>query len=899
MKPPDTVPPWPARMLHAVIRHAYPRSVRARFGREMEQLFIDSYREMRGSPRVRFYARTLWDLVVNGVYARLDSRNARRERRRSLRGRERMALAASMIYDLRFTVRSLGGRPGFTLAAITTLGLGIGASTAVFSVVHGVLFKPLPYPEPDRLVGVFSVDSMLMGPNPSNAEVAGWYAVPPHRYRIWQDHGPFESIGGYEITTLTITGGERPERVEATRATAGVFATLGIAPLLGRAFHLEEDRVGAPRLAVLSYGFWERRFAADPGILGQQLVVAGIPHTVVGVMPAGFSFPGDDQQVYVTFDDERKTATYGFLQVIGRLQPDIGVSHAQLEMNALARSVGEANPDEKDIGYRLIPRREMVVGRTRSGLWMLFGAVGAVLLIACANIASLLLIRSTERRRELALRQALGAGRARLLVQVLGESVLLSVIGGALGSVVAVFIVGPFVASVPGGLPRASEIGVDVRMLLFSFLLSVAAGVVIGALPALRSANAAPGDAMRDAGCGSAGGRRQNRAQTALVVMEIALAFMLVVGAGLFVRSFARLTAVDRGFSSANVLAMPVALPEPYRSSDDAIRAFFHELIDVLEALPGVRTVGSASQMPFAGGWSVPPGFVETSEGAVEARFHITWVSPGYLEAMRIPLVRGRSLSPTDRDGTTPVTVVSQTLARRYWPGENPLGRRLRHDLDGPDSPWYTVVGVVGDVRYRLNMEPMAQAYVPFAQQPTWYQNVVIQTAGDPGGVMPDVLGAVRRIDPDLPVSPRRLDDTIRRSRAMVRGRFAILLVGSLGGTAALLATLGIYSVLAYTVAQRTREIGIRMALGAAQMTVVREVLRRGLALAGTGLGLGVIGAMVTMRFVRTLLFEVDPTDPTTLSAVALLISTVTIAASYIPARRATRVDPVEALRQQ
>jgi putative ABC transport system permease protein len=845
-------------------------------------------------------ARLWYWLYILPIIARYVGRAPRVTTHRAPLSSGRGLRLGALVYDLRLAVRLLLKRPGFTVAAVATLGLGIGANTTIFSMVYGVLLKPLPYAEPDRLVGVFRADSTVPSSLGPTANLANLFAVPVPTFWDWSELSPvFDHAGAYAPSGFTLTGGDRPERVFGTAATSGVFAALGIPPLLGRPILPEDDAIGAPGKVVLSHGLWQRRFGGEATILGQDVMLNGMAYTIVGVMPRGFQFPGAGVQLWATLDNGRKASTGrkgGFLQVVARLELGIALEQAQREMDLVALRIGEAHPDERGRGVRLAPLKELTVAATQPRLLLLLGAVGLVLLIACANIANLLLVRAAERRRELGVRQALGAGRSRLVAQLLTESTVLSLMGGAVGYLFALATVGPFTAMIPGGLARAGEIGVDLRALAFAGILAVSTGLLIGVLPALRSARIPIADVLQESSRGSFGGRRQSRTQTALVVSEIALAFILLTGAGLFIKSFVRLTAVDPGFVTKDILTMGVVLSGEYRSSGDAVHGFFAELTERLEAVPGVQVVAGASQPPLVGGWSAPPTSVETASGIIADAIHSSSVTPSYFAVMGIPLIAGRALASSDRDGTVPVAVVNQAMVRRYWPNEDPLGHRVR--LDYPDNPgWFTVVGVVGDIRYRLQSPPFPEFYLPQAQWPEWYQTMLLKTAADPAVVAAAAREALWAVDPNVPTRVNVLDDQISRSRSVAAPRFSTLLLVCLAGVAALLAVVGVYGVLAYTVAQRVHEIGIRMALGAGKQNLLRHVMRRGVLLAGMGLAVGLVISLVAVRVVESLLFEISPTDPPTLALVALLVTAAALAASYMPARRATKVDPVEALR--
>ena len=923
-----------SRQIYRACLIAYPREFRAVYGDELTSVILSRCRQERdrfGLWRSFTYASgALIDLLATGFRIRLNSwRSSARSSvlpgrgptsgrgesgpghapgRGTSDGGGVAGILDSAVQDFRHAVRSLSQRPLFTTVAVITLALGIGANTLIFSVAHAVLVNPLPYSEPEKLVGVYRRDPRVTGSDPSPSDLAGMYAVPYEVFLDWKELNPvFADIGAYAATSRTLTGQDEPERLAAVQTTSGVFSTLGAQPLLGRAFLPEDDEVGAPAVTLLSQGLWQRRFGADREIIGEQISLSGTQHTIVGVMPRDFYFPDSGQQLWVSFDDERKQDTYragGYLQVIARLKPEVTLERARAEMDAVAVRTAEVHPDEKDMGVILLPRMELVVAGSRAALLIFVGAVGIVLLIACANIASLLLVRALERRKEMAVRAALGAGRGRLVVQVLSESLVLSIAGGAVGALIALYGLEPFAATFPGGLPRASEIAVDYRVLLVATGFSISTGLLIGILPALRSARTSMGDALASSDRGYAGSRNRNRAQATLVVAQVALAFALLAGAGLLTKSFLRLIAVDHGFDAENRVVMSIVLPEPYRSSPEQTRLFYEDLDERLSALPGVEVVGSASQLPFVGGTSWPPVMVETAEGEVEAGIHAVSATPEYFDAMEVPLRAGRALSPDDRQGGVPVIVINEAMAQRYWPDENPIGRRISLegyilDQDDVERIWLTVVGVVADFRYAHGVQPFRAYWFPFAQYPYFFQTFVIKTTADPSSVIAPARAALRAIDPNVPSRIGRYDEIIDSSPGVTAPRFGASATATLAAIAALLALLGIYGVLASAVAQRTHEIGIRIALGACEGNLLRAVLRRGILLTGMGLAVGLGVALLAARLLESVLYEISPTDPLTLLQVGILVLGAALAAGYLPARRATKIDPVEALRRE
>ncbi len=821
---------------------------------------------------------------------------------------------STLLQNLRHALRSSTRRPGFLFVVLLVFALGIGGSTVIFSVVNGVLLRPLPYPESDRLVNVWQTIPEWRETPPA-PRLQAWWNRMWVSYPVYEDwlemNRVFESIGIYAGATYVATGGDRAELVKGTRITFGVFDALGVRPKLGRAFTREDDRIGGRPLVLLSHGLWQRRFGSDPTVVGQTMVLDESQYTIVGVMPRGFYFPADGEMWTTFSDSDRQRQRFNqFAWAVARLESDVPLERAQREMDALAAQMSEENPSTYDYGVHLISHKDEVVGNARPPLLLLLGAVGVVLLIACANIANLLLVRATERRKELAVRSALGAGRGRLLGQLLTESVALSIVGGGLGVWLAVVCIEPCVALLPSGTPRLADIVLDFRVLAFSAVLSVLTGVLVGALPALIAVRTQLTMVLNDSSRGYVGGRRRNRSQAVLVVSQIALTFVLLVGAGLLTRSFVQLTSVERGFVSENLITLRLELTGTLYSSDDRVGALYQELYERLESVPGVQAVAAATQMPFSGGTTSNTTTVETRVGLEETNVERANVSATYFRVMSIPLVSGRSFTPQDRYSDKPVAIVSQAMAQAHWPDGEAIGRRIREGSIEGDSPWVTVVGVAADVRHRgLDAEPQPKMYLPFRQGMIWQMSsdgqavssnrtVVLKTSIDPSGVMAAARDVVRAIDPDLPiVELSTLDRLI--SRSVAGPRFRTILIGSLAALATVLAVVGIFGVLAYAVARRTNEIGIRMALGAARVDVVRGVLKRGLTLLTIGLAIGLVVSLAAVRALERFLFEISPTDPATLMAVALLLTSAALAASYIPARRATRVDPVEALRRE
>ncbi|NIR42708.1 MAG: ABC transporter permease [Gemmatimonadetes bacterium] len=805
-----------------------------------------------------------------------------------------------MFRGLARVYRSLLRRPAFTAVAVVTLALGIGANTLIFSVADGVLFSPLPYANPDRLAAAYQTNpAWLDSPNPALRSFANSFPLSFPVYRDWLElSSVFEEVGVYSDATLTLTGDGRPERIPGARVTYGVFRALGVPPLLGRVFLPEEDRIGGEPLVVLSHGLWQRRFGSNAGIIGRTIELNEGGYTVVGVMPREFHFPGRDHQYWLTFDDEDRQLGRGtqFLRSIALLRPGVSLERAQREMEAVTERIVEANP-EFEFGVRLESYKEKVVGDVRPALLLFLGAVGLVLLIACANIANLLLVRATERQRELAVRAALGAGRGRLLVHMLSESVVLSIAGGVAGVLVALIGLGPLTAFFPPGIPRAHEIGIDYRVLIFAAGLALLTGLLTGLIPALAAVRTRISEVLREAGRGAAGGRKRNRTEEALVVSEIAVAFVLLIAAGVVMKSFVRLSSVERGFGSENLLTVSLRLSET-RYPAERVSSFYDALYERLDALPGVTDVAAAAQVPMLDGSSSGTTQVESRTGIEETNVNRSMVTPSYFRVMDIPVLAGRSLTERDREGSAPAVAISEAMADQYWPDEDPVGRRIKLGTADSDRPWRTVVGVVGDVRHeRPQVEPRPWLYLPLDQQPARGQTILLETSTPPSSLVRPATEAVWSIDPDQPVTRVATLSELLGSAVAVP-RFRTVLLGLLAGLAIALAAVGVYGVLAHAVAVRAREMSIRMALGAEPGDVVRQVLRRGARLAVIGLALGLAASIAGLRVLNAFLFEVRPTDPMVAALAAAFLAAAAVLASYLPARRASRMDPVAALRE-
>jgi putative ABC transport system permease protein len=783
-------------------------------------------------------------------------------------------------------------RPGFTLVAVATLALGVGATSALFSIVNSVLLRPLPYKDSDRLVQVWETNLKR-----------GWTrdTISPLNFEDWQaQNHSFEAVSAYEYEGMVLSGGEVPERLVGALASSDFFRVLGVEPALGRSFLPGEDRPGAPRVAVVSNRLWQRRLGGGTDAVGRPLTLNGEVYTVVGVMPPGFEFPSRGVDLWVPSLDLGRPRSDHFMFAVARLKPSITVETAQADIDGVARRLAEQYPETNgNAGVALIPLHEETVGKARRPLLLMLGAVALLLLIACVNVANLLLARASGRQKEIALRSALGASRWRVVRQLLTESVLLGVLGGGFGALLSVWVVGLLVTSSGGGIPRSQEVAIDARALAFTLAASVLTGLLFGLAPALNFSSQDLNRTLKEGARGVAGGRRQSRVQGALVVSEIALALVLLAGAGLLARSYARLSRVDPGFDADGALTARVSLSEvKYRDKDRQAR-FFAQVLERVRALPGVRHAGAVSDLPFSGsrtGQSFdieghPPGPDELTPSADYRK-----VSPDYFEAMGIVLLRGRDFTERDGESSTPVAVVNEAFARRFFDGEEVLGKRLLYP-EGERRVSREIVGVVADLKHEsLIGEGEPEVYVPFTQRPNSWMFLAVRGDGDLATLAGSVRAAVREVDPGEPVygvmtMRQRLDQSLAPQR------FNTILLGAFAAAATLLAAVGVFGVLSFQVGARRHEIGIRMALGARSGDVLRLVIWRGLRLVLAGVAIGLAAALALTRVMASLLFGVSATDPATLATISLGLIAVVLVACYLPARRATKVDPITVLR--
>jgi putative ABC transport system permease protein len=799
--------------------------------------------------------------------------------------------------DLRYGARMLFKHPGFTLIAVVTLALGIGANTAIFSVVNGVLLRALPYPDSDRLVMLSVEEEAGKLGNTGYATFADWR----ERSRSFEQMVVARSGGG------TLTGQGEPEVIRGLRVSGEYFKLLGVAPALGRDFRVEEDRPDTRFVIVISHALWQRRFNSDLNVIGKPLVLSDQPYTIVGVTPPGFTdfiaanfYEPAEVWSPLGYDVTQNWACRDcqHLKAFARLKPEIALAQARTEMSAIMNVMQREHPKTYSTPAISVARlQDQFVVAIRPALYLLLAAVGFVLLIACANIAGLLLARATERSREMAIRAALGAGRARLVRQLLLESCLLSLIGAGVGLLLAVWGTELLVSLSPAKQLRLQPVTTDARVLAFTFLLSLLTGVLFGLAPAWQAARQDAQLALKE-GAKSSAGKGLRRVRELFVVAEIVFALALLAGAGLLVRSFTRVLDVTPGFESRNLLTTEVSTVGAKYREDDKVRAFYAEVINRVEALPGVEAAAIVSNLPFGGNYDQSGFHVEEKPLANPAEAPDAeryGVSPDYLRAMSIPLLRGRGFTAQDGATSPLVALINDTAAKRIWPNEDPLGKRVR--LGGINDPLRLIVGVVGDVNhYDLEKAPDLQAYVPHAQWTDSYMQLVVRTAVDPGAFAASVRKAIREVDPALPLfKVATMPGLISDSTA--QRRFTLTLIGVFAAVALLMAAIGIYGVMAYSVSLRTREIGIRVALGAQKRDVFRLVVGQGLKLAALGLSLGLIAALALARLMRSLLFGVSAADPLTFVVIALLLIVVALVACWIPARRATKVDPMIALR--
>jgi putative ABC transport system permease protein len=908
-----------ADRFYAVLLLAFPRRFRARYGETMRQIFRERYgRAAQASPRAAaaFLVRSAADVLVNAALERAAAAqqwflfpNFHEQLARREQERRRMTWQA-LIMDLRYAMRMFVRTPVFTGMTVLALALGIGANSAIFSVVNAVLLRPLPYAEPERLVMVW---------NDNTREGIPQYPMSPANFldvkAATRTLDRMEMMYSF-LTTPTLSTNAGTEQMSAAGTTPGMFELLGRGAALGRSLQ-STDRAN---VIVLSDGYWRRRFGGDPGIVGQQLMVEGQPTTVIGVMPPDFHFPlksmlgpsgfspSVEPDVWTPIDlTDPRFVQNGvpvrlphYLSVVGRLAPGMTVEQARQEMIGITARLAQEYPDiNRGLSATVVSLHDQAVGRVRPALVLLLAGVGFVLLMACVNVANLLLARSVARQKEIAVRTALGAGRARLLRQMLAESLLLAVAGGLLGVAFVWAGVRVLVAIAPPELPRLNEIQPDMTVLFFTAAVSLCAGVLVGTAPALAAGRGDVQGALKDTSRGVAGGVLRQRLRAALVVGEVALAVVLTVGAGLLLRSFVTLLAVDPGFRPENLLTLQIQVPRRLAASD-ARNAFYQEMFARLDSLPGVVASGGTTRLPL-GSTNVSTRVMIDGRAMAAAEMpevEMRRAVHDYFRAMGIPVLRGRTFGAEDGPGTPPVAVINQTMARRLWPNEDPVGRRFKMGRN-PETPWTTVVGVVGDLRHAgLDVDPVSEFYIWYRQGPPVAPFIVVRTQGDPAALADSVRAELKALEKDMAVYDMRTMTEVRAASVAER-RFILILALAFGLLALTLAAVGVYGVMALVVSERTQEMGIRLALGAEPMKVLGLVVRQGIGLAAIGIAVGFLAALALTPMMAGQLYGIEAADPTTLVAVPGLLLFVAFVACVVPARRAMRVDPVTALRYE
>jgi putative ABC transport system permease protein len=882
--------------------------LRALFQREAMEAEMDEELRSHFDKQVEKY-------VASGMSRETAVRRARlefggheqmKEECRDARG---VSLVETILQDVRYAFRMLRSSPGFTAVAILTLALGIGANTAIFSVIDSVLLRPLPYENPGSLVMIWETSS-----EPANLH----NVVSPPDFLDWRSqNGAFQSMAAIFDERDNLTGTGDPQEVVSQGVSANFFSVLGVNPIMGTGFTAENEQEGHTRVVILNYGFWKEHFAGDPAIVGKTIVMNGHPQTIVGVAPQNFNWfikdgtlTGAKPQVWFPYVfpqkfHERKNVGR-FLTVVARLKPSITLPQAKTEMNAIAARIAEEYPDfNGHWGVNVVPVRDQISGELRPALLILFGAVAFVLLIACANVSSLLLARAAAREREMAVRTAIGASPWRIARQLLTESVVLALIGGGIGVALAVWGANLLLAASPENLLDLRSIPIDWRVLAFAAGSTLLAGLLFGFLPSYISAHSAISETLKEGGRGSSAGKRQRIARSAFVVAQICLALVLLAGSGLLIRSFIRLVGVDPGFDSTHLLTFKVSLPSSKYGTDPALLAFFRQLLSRVSALPGVRSASTSSFPPFSGigaatGVHLLSQPVRSVADLPVAAVRV--VGPDFFHTLQIPLRAGRTFSEDELAQERHVVIINQVFVDKYLSGANPLGQKaviFMKSLEESQNTPSEIIGVVGDVR-QMGLDTPAEptVYWPHPELVYSEMTILVRTANDPLALVSAVRNELHQMDPELPMAAMATMDQLV-SGSLSRSRFTMLVLGVFAALALILACVGIYGVIAYSVTQRTQEFGIRMALGANRGDVFRLVLGQGTRLTLLGIGLGIVAALIVTRLMATLLYGVSATDPLTFTAVALLLAVVALAACYIPARRATRVDPIVALRYE
>ena len=810
-------------------------------------------------------------------------------------------LLETLFQDLRYGARVLIKHKAFTTVAVLTLGLGIGANTAIFSVVNELLLRPLPYRDASTIVTVWEVSPRGRHQNTTS----------PSNFRSWlEQNTSFQSLAAFTDQRINLTGDFEPEELSVKLVTLPFFQTLGVDPILGRTFAPGDDEPDKRSITVLSYGLWQRRFGGDPAIVGKQIKLNGLPVSVIGVMPPNFQFhiqqrsgTGRPAELWSVLPI-KQLGDYGrFLGAVARLKPGVSAEQADAEMRTIAARRSADDPAHNlNFSAEVLPLREQFYGNVRRPLWLLLGAVGFVLLIACANVASLLLSLATAREKEIALRAALGARRSRIVRQLLTESLLLAGLGSVLGLGLAWLGIKGLILISPQDLVNLQSVGLNVPVMLWTLLIAVITGVLFGLTPALHLTRLNLNDSLKEGGKGEGGQTSNRRMRNVFVVSEIALAVVLLAGAGLLVKSFIKLQQIDRGFSTDNVLTMVVRLPDYKYSKDPQVIAFFRQALEHIRSLPGVRAEGIVNYLPFYGGLGSATGFTvlgrPTPPPGQQPTTNVRVADDGYFEALGIPVLRGRNFSQTENIQPRRVVLINEAFARKYFPGEDPIGKTV--DVAMFDQPTPTeIIGIVGNVRYESLIDDY-EPYVYFAHPDLTYSfmTLVIRTDGDPAALAPAVQREIRSLDPSQPVSDVRTMNQVM-SQTLSRARFNTLLLALFAGLATVLSAVGIFGVMNYSVALRTREIGLRLAIGAQPRQVLLLILKQGFVLTAIGVIFGLAAAFALTRLLSGLLFGVAAVDVSTFATISLLLVLVSIAACYVPARRAMKIDPLKALRYE
>lgn len=872
---------------------------------EMSQHLDDQYEQELSHGATEEVAReaVLTELSQSDVLATSLKRVERRVPQNPVQmGTERKTnMIGDLRQDMRYGLRMLLKNPGFTVIAVVALALGIGANSAIFTVVNTLLLRPLPYKNPSQLVVIWENATHLGFPKntPSAANFLDWQ----------KQNTLFEGMAAFAERSFNLTGVGEPERLDGRRVSANLFDLLGVRPIIGRNFVPDEDKPGT-KVAILNESLWRRRFGSDPGVIGRALTLNGESYTVVGVLPNSVRLPAfgnwrDQVWVPLAFTSE-EAASRGnhYLEVIGRMKPGVKLEQARAEMATIMARLAQQYPEDNTrIGTVVNPLHEEIVGDMKPALLVLLGAVAFVLLIACANVANLLLARAAARHKEIALRLALGADRARLTKQLLVESVMLSLLGGAVGLLFAYAGLQVLTRFIPPDVAHAEGIAIDGKVLGFTLIIAIVTGLIFGLAPASQASHFNLNDTLKEGGRDAGAGVRGKRLRSTLVIAEVAVSFILLIGAGLLINSFMHLRNLDPGFRVDHLLTLNIDLSETKYPDNPKRTAFFDEVVRRVQALPGVRSVAVAGNLPFTyNGDSMPIGAEGIPDPPPDQRPDVIFraIGPGYFSTMGIPLVSGRDFNDQDTLDTTLTVIVSEKTARHYWPSADPIGKRIRNGSTTSDAPWRTVIGVVKDVRQNdFVAEPKMQMYFAYRQLRSLMPNaLIVRTAVEPLSLATSVRNAIWAVDKDQTVANIDSMDHIVAG-AVARQRFSMLLLAIFAAVALVLAAVGIYGVMSYSVAQQTREIGIRMALGAQRSDVLKMTIKQGLKLVGLGLVIGLGAAFVLTRVMATLLFGISATDPLTFITISFVLLVVAMLASYIPSVRAMRVDPMVALRYQ